>query len=154
MNYKLIENSTCSNTVLSAKARCVRVYVLCVCTVLFMSISVYCMNIYIRENYIFWRNSPLFTIFVVLLSTILPLDVILNVINLNWNKGNNEMLRLNGCMNSRWTRNFKSVTYTFDKRVKFNMVTQKHFLIKIFSLQKWTLNLNQILKKYIDAKFG
>ena len=114
MNYKLIENSTCSNTVLSAKARCVRVYVLCVCTVLFMSISVYCMNIYMRENYIFWRNSP-FTIFVVLLSTIFPLDVILNVINLNWNKGNNEKLRLNCCMNSRWTSNFKSVTYTFDK---------------------------------------
>ena len=83
MNYKLIENSTCSNTVLSAKARCVRVYALCVCTVLFMSISVYCVNIYMLENYTFWRNSPLFTIFVVLLSTILPLDVILNVINLN-----------------------------------------------------------------------
>ena len=95
MNYKLIENSTCSNTVLSA--RCVRVYVLCVCTVLFMSISVYCMNIYMRENYIFWRNSPLFTIFVVLLSTIFPLDAILNVINLNRNKRNNEKRRLNGC---------------------------------------------------------
>ena len=74
MNYKLIENSTCSTTVLSVKARCVRVYVLYVCTVLFMSISVYCMTIYKRENYIFEKFTFIY---------ILPLDVILNVINLN-----------------------------------------------------------------------